>query len=317
MHRIYLSGPMTDMPDFNYPAFNAEAARLRALGYDVVNPAENPPQASWAEYMRYDIPLLLTCDTLALLPGWHTSKGARMEHYIAAGLGMFKVSSAEVLKPSTAHTKSPDAAVNGEFGDAYQGAREDLAIWKRRALDAEQALREEVAISGRLVDALNEESGPTFMGEPLVSDKTEAVALLAEAVEVLREVIDAAEAGETLGSETTWRTERVLKGRRIYVDDRAIATAKDFNLPAAQVERPSEFRRENRYIVIKRSDLKNVPVNYRAALVEPMLSLLSHLPRREYVVVESDWPEYQATWEAIERRVQATSQANATAKAGE
>ena len=25
---------------------------------------------------------------------------------------------------------------SGEYGDAYQGAREDLAIWKRRALEA-------------------------------------------------------------------------------------------------------------------------------------------------------------------------------------
>ncbi|PTQ70393.1 DUF4406 domain-containing protein [Pseudomonas sp. GV071] len=96
MKRIYLSGPMTGLPDFNYPAFNAEAARLRALGYEVVNPAENPPQASWADYMRQDIPQLLTCDTLALLPGWHNSRGARMEHYIAAGLGMFKVSAQQI-----------------------------------------------------------------------------------------------------------------------------------------------------------------------------------------------------------------------------
>lgn len=65
----------------------------------------------------------------------------------------------------------------------------------------------------------------------------------------------------------------------------------------------TEFKREDRYIVIKRSDLANVPVNYRSALVEPMLSLLSHLPRRECLVVESDWPEYELTWAAIEARV--------------
>ena len=63
------------------------------------------------------------------------------------------------------------------------------------------------------------------------------------------------------------------------------------------------FVREDRYIVIKRSDLMKVPVNYRSALVDPMLSLLSHLPRRECLVIESDWPEYQPTWEAIEARV--------------
>lgn len=43
-----------------------------------------------------------------------------------------------------------------EFGDAYQGAREDLAIWKRRALEAEEKLR-------------NTEDGVTYMGEPVIT----------------------------------------------------------------------------------------------------------------------------------------------------
>lgn len=63
------------------------------------------------------------------------------------------------------------------------------------------------------------------------------------------------------------------------------------------------FQREDRYIVIKRSDLKKVPVNYRSHLVEPMLSLLAHLPRRECLVIESDWPEFEPAWAAIEARV--------------
>ncbi|POM09992.1 hypothetical protein CUU62_27145 [Pseudomonas sp. WP001] len=65
----------------------------------------------------------------------------------------------------------------------------------------------------------------------------------------------------------------------------------------------SEFKREDRYIIIKRSDLKKVPVAYRSALVDPMFSLLSHLPRREFVVVEHDWPEYQLVWAMIEHRM--------------
>ncbi|MEO8640928.1 hypothetical protein [Pseudomonas sp.] len=55
-----------------------------------------------------------------------------------------------------------------EFGDAYQGAREDLAIWKRRALEAEAKIREQNQTIERLGAALNEESGPTRMGEPNV-----------------------------------------------------------------------------------------------------------------------------------------------------
>ena len=43
--------------------------------------------------------------------------------------------------------------------DAYDGAREDLAIWKKRALEAE-------ALNRRFADAIN---GPTFMGEPAPS----------------------------------------------------------------------------------------------------------------------------------------------------
>lgn len=65
----------------------------------------------------------------------------------------------------------------------------------------------------------------------------------------------------------------------------------------------STFQREDRYIVIKRNDLKNVPVSYRSSLVDPVFSLLSHLPRRECLVIESDWPEYESYWQMIERRM--------------
>lgn len=56
----------------------------------------------------------------------------------------------------------------GEYGDAYQGAREDLAIWKRRALEAESKIREQDQIIDNLGNALNDENGPTFMGEPVI-----------------------------------------------------------------------------------------------------------------------------------------------------
>ena len=90
MARIYLSGPMTGLPAFNFPAFNAEAARLRALGYCVVNPAEINVGAdlSWQQCMRADIRALCDCDTLALLPGWQRSSGAHLEMHLAHRLGL-------------------------------------------------------------------------------------------------------------------------------------------------------------------------------------------------------------------------------------
>lgn len=88
--RLYLSGPMTGHPDFNYPAFMDAAARLRAAGFDVVNPAENglPAHAEWHQHMRVDIAELMRCDGLVTLPGWEKSRGARLEHDIATRLDM-------------------------------------------------------------------------------------------------------------------------------------------------------------------------------------------------------------------------------------
>ena len=88
MTRLYISGPMTGLPSMNYPAFHVEAARLRELGYIVENPAENRFQPSWHHYMRVAIRQMLTCDQVALLPGWKRSRGALIEHWIAIALGM-------------------------------------------------------------------------------------------------------------------------------------------------------------------------------------------------------------------------------------
>lgn len=49
-----------------------------------------------------------------------------------------------------------DAQPAPSFADAYQGAMEEVAIWKRRALEAEDLNRKFVA----------EINGPAYMGEP-------------------------------------------------------------------------------------------------------------------------------------------------------
>jgi hypothetical protein len=101
MRRIYLSGPMTGLPDYNYPAFNAEAARLRALGYTLENPAENPlpADAPWHMCMRDAIRQMLTCDTVAFLPGWQVSRGANVEIELAGHLRMAVIQSSGIVMP--------------------------------------------------------------------------------------------------------------------------------------------------------------------------------------------------------------------------
>ncbi|WP_259331943.1 DUF4406 domain-containing protein [Pseudomonas sp. GW101-3H06] len=68
-NRVYVAGPMTGLMDFNYPAFNAAADQLRALGYEVENPADHGivPGAEWADYMAYDLTRPGLCGMIALL----------------------------------------------------------------------------------------------------------------------------------------------------------------------------------------------------------------------------------------------------------
>ena len=95
MTRLYVAGPMSGLPDFNYPAFNHAADRLRAFGYETLNPADlealNPtagvPQ-KWDWYMRHALRMVLDSEAIALLPGWELSRGANLELHIADQLGM-------------------------------------------------------------------------------------------------------------------------------------------------------------------------------------------------------------------------------------
>lgn len=59
-----------------------------------------------------------------------------------------------------------------KFGDAYQGAREDLAIWKRRALEAEGEVKRLSEINDYLVKSAQ---GETRFGEPLIQEVPVAV----------------------------------------------------------------------------------------------------------------------------------------------
>jgi hypothetical protein len=88
---LYLSGPMSGLPENNYPAFHAAAAQLRAAGYTVINPAELglPPGLDWIDYMRAAITAMMLgkAEALAMLPGWRISEGAVAEWELGRRLG--------------------------------------------------------------------------------------------------------------------------------------------------------------------------------------------------------------------------------------
>lgn len=88
--RIYVSGPMSGLPNLNWPAFNHAAVRLRNLRWEVVNPVEinNDPAADWLECITADLLALKGCTAICMLPGWERSYGARIEHLAAQRMGM-------------------------------------------------------------------------------------------------------------------------------------------------------------------------------------------------------------------------------------
>ena len=100
--RLYIAGPMTGHPQHNIPAFDAMAVTLREAGYEVVSPAElDDPEdraaalasmtgslaghtKTWGDFLARDVKLLADdgITGIVVLPGWQTSRGARLETFV-------------------------------------------------------------------------------------------------------------------------------------------------------------------------------------------------------------------------------------------
>lgn len=102
--KIYIAGPMSGKPDWNFSAFFEAEAQLQSLGHTVINPAHNDgetveealasagapdrPNNPWSYYMRRDLPHVLEVDALCVLPDWQSSKGASLEVEVAQAVGI-------------------------------------------------------------------------------------------------------------------------------------------------------------------------------------------------------------------------------------
>lgn len=89
--RLYIAGPMTGLPEFNYPAFYRAAEHLAEVGIDSINPARSEGRdgcKTWLDFMRAGIRDVADCDGIALLPGWQHSRGASLEAHIARSLDL-------------------------------------------------------------------------------------------------------------------------------------------------------------------------------------------------------------------------------------
>ena len=99
--KVYISGPMSGIEDYNFPAFQAAHRKILDFGDTPINPhdigkyAEQHPgfkqmteQEQYNIYMRYDISCMMLCDLVVLLPGWENSRGAMLEKSIAESVGI-------------------------------------------------------------------------------------------------------------------------------------------------------------------------------------------------------------------------------------
>lgn len=125
---VYIAGPMTGLPDFNYPAFHAAAATLTTAGHVPLDPARPEGREgckTWADFMRAALRDLAEADGVAMLPEWEDSRGASLEHRIGIELGLD-------VRPLAAWTRP-------SLPDAVRGAFEQVAAPHRHPTHDEGA----------------------------------------------------------------------------------------------------------------------------------------------------------------------------------
>ena len=137
-NHIYIAGPMTGLPDLNFPAFNAAANELRVEGWHVENPAEHGivDGAQWSDYMHTDLQQLSTCCAIYLLPGWSKSRGATLEAHVAKALGMAVYYAPNAETQAVAAQAAPAAVAVPEITDAMVDAY--LAEQRRTVEEADR-----------------------------------------------------------------------------------------------------------------------------------------------------------------------------------
>lgn len=92
---VYISGPVTGIPEGNKPKFLLAEQMLLSHGCHVFNPTNiewpiDPleGEALWRYFMHFCVRNMPECDSVLMLPDWQNSKGAKWEHRIAEMLGL-------------------------------------------------------------------------------------------------------------------------------------------------------------------------------------------------------------------------------------
>jgi hypothetical protein len=104
--KIYIAGPMSGLPEFNFPAFFKKQKELEAQGWTVFNPAAKDEEAAldaearatgdarlavdkgfdFREAFTWDMNRVIEGDAIYMLRGWQFSPGATAEHACAVAM---------------------------------------------------------------------------------------------------------------------------------------------------------------------------------------------------------------------------------------
>lgn len=85
---VFISGPMTGLPNFNREAFFKAADLMADVGHVVLHPAHHPDGLQHEQYLHICKAMIDCADMLVQLPGWEQSKGARIEFEHARSRGL-------------------------------------------------------------------------------------------------------------------------------------------------------------------------------------------------------------------------------------
>ena len=96
---VYISGPMTGLPLFNYPKFFGLAGLIaKEYGCRVLNPARHPNRMEYEEYMRLADDDIHHSTVVIMLDGWEESWGAQTEYRLALLRGCRIFSEDDLMK---------------------------------------------------------------------------------------------------------------------------------------------------------------------------------------------------------------------------
>lgn len=84
---VYISGPMSGLPECNRPAFYDETLHQQQKGNVVLNPATLPDGLTQQQYMGICIEMVKIADEVIMLPNWVNSQGATAEFHYAMKCG--------------------------------------------------------------------------------------------------------------------------------------------------------------------------------------------------------------------------------------